>query len=74
MKKGWLFLTWGFICSVIAFISMYFLVYLKFKTSNPTSDLLSMGASLEGIILLSLVLGFIVGSIIVILSKKKRIK
>ena len=64
-------LIWGFICSVIAFIPLYFFIYLKFKPAESTSGLLSMGVGIEIIILLSLVLGFIVGGIIVLLSKIK---
>lgn len=72
MKKGWLLLTWGFICSVLAFIPFYFFVYLKLKPAESTSGLLSLGAGIEVIILLSLVLGFIFGGIIVLLSRKKK--
>ena len=74
IKSRWLLLTWGFICSVIAFIPLYFFVYLKFKSAESTSSILSFSVGIDMIILISLVLGFIVSGIIVILSRKKEIK
>ena len=67
-------LKWGLFFSVIVFIIQYFFIYLKFKPTNSTSGLLSIGVGIEIIILLSLVLGFIIGGIIVIIFRRKEIK
>jgi hypothetical protein len=79
MAKGrWL--IWGFIFSVVIFLAVYILIYKK-VVDNPTAILMlgNMNISflkgflsdIKNVILSSLVLGFLLGAIPLIGSRKK---
>ncbi len=76
-KFNWL--IWGFIFSLILFLSMYFLVYVKLTGSTEEVKLMlgnldvtklkTFFSKLSNVIIASLVVGFLLGSTTAIKSK-----
>lgn len=77
-KLKWFY--WGILFSIILFVVIYFLIYTK-VVNNPTTvlmlgnkDISSLGvffSSLKNVILSSLVIGFVLGILTGIGSRKK---